>query len=374
VVSTSAAPRSAQSEIAYSEDHLSMVVQWRRPMNIRFLIHDKVRRRSRSAVALRGGRRISIFVSSPTSRGTLVISPEISGGLPVSAYPQGGPTALRILLGGQLRRLREARGLTRQNAGDAIRASDSKISRLELGRVAFKERDVADLLTLYGVDPEKRDVLLALAREANNPGWWHKYSDIVPDWFELYVGLEQAASLIRTYEVQFVPGLLQTESYARAVTRLGHGRVSAEEIERRVDLRMRRQELLTRPGAPTLWAVLDEAVLRRPLDGPEVMRAQVRHLVEVAGLPNVTVQVVPFRVGGHAAAGGPFSILRFSEPQLPDLVYLEQLTSAIYLDKRDEADDYMAVMDRLCVDAISGPATIEFLRHLADDPSWTEPR
>jgi hypothetical protein len=303
-----------------------------------------------------------------------VISPEISGGLPASAYPQGGPTALRILLGGQLRRLREARGLTRQNAGDAIRASDSKISRLELGRVAFKERDVADLLTLYDVDPAKRDVLLALAREANNPGWWHKYSDIVPDWFELYVGLEQAASLIRTYEVQFVPGLLQTESYARAVTRLGHSRVSADEIERRVDLRMRRQELLTRPGAPTLWAVLDEAVLRRPLDGPEVMRAQVRHLVEVAGLPNVTVQVVPFRVGGHAAAGGPFSILRFSEPQLPDLVYLEQLTSAIYLDKRDEVGDYMAVMDRLCVDAISGSDTVEWLRHLAEDPSWTDPR
>jgi transcriptional regulator with XRE-family HTH domain len=297
----------------------------------------------------------------------LVISPETSGASPAPAQPQGGPTALRILLGGQLRRLRDDRGISRQRAGDAIRSSDSKISRMELGRVAFKERDVADLLTLYAVDPAKRAALLDLTRQANNPGWWHKYSDIVPDWFELYVGLEQAASLIRTYEVQFVPGLLQTETYARAVTMLGHSGVSGAEIERRVDLRMRRQELLTRPGAPTLWAVLDEAVLRRPLDGPEVMRAQVRHLIEVAELPNVTIQVVPFRVGGHAAAGGPFSILRFSEPDLPDVVYLEQLTSAIYLDKREDADGYMAVMDRLCVDAIAGPQTVDFLRRLADE-------
>ena len=296
-----------------------------------------------------------------------MISPETSGASPAPAQPQGGPTALRILLGGQLRRLRDDLGISRQRAGDAIRSSDSKISRMELGRVAFKERDVGDLLTLYAVDPEKRAALLDLARQANNPGWWHKYSDIVPDWFELYVGLEQAASLIRTYEVQFVPGLLQTETYARAVTRLGHAAVSDEEIERRVDLRIRRQELLTRPGAPTVWAVLDEAVLRRPLDGPEVMRAQVRHLIEVADLPNVTIQVVPFHVGGHAAAGGPFSILRFSEPDLPDVVYLEQLTSAIYLDKREDADGYMAVMDRLCVDAIPGPETVAFLRRLADE-------
>ncbi|MCW2919333.1 MAG: hypothetical protein JWN52_7401 [Actinomycetia bacterium] len=297
-----------------------------------------------------------------------MISAETSDGSPALAYPQGGPTALRILLGGQLRRLRESRGITRQQAGDVIRASDSKISRLELGRVAFKERDVVDLLTLYGiVDPVKREALLELARQANNPGWWHKYSDVVPDWFELYVGLEQAASLIRTYEVQFVPGLFQTETYARAVTRLGHAGVSDEEIERRVDLRMRRQELLTRPQAPVVWAVLDEAVLSRPLEGPEVMRVQVQHLVEMAELPNVTVQVVPFRVGGHAAAGGPFSILRFSEPDLPDVVYLEQLTSAIYLDKRSDANGYMAVMDRLCIDAISRADTIGYLRRLLED-------
>jgi transcriptional regulator with XRE-family HTH domain len=297
----------------------------------------------------------------------LVISPEAPGGSPAPSYSQGGPTVLRILLGGQLRRLRESRGISRQDAGHAIRASDSKISRLELGRVAFKERDVADLLTLYAVDPVKRAALLALARQANNPGWWHKYHDIVPDWFELYVGLEQAASLIRTYEVQFVPGLLQTETYARAVTRLGHGGEPDEEIERRVDLRMRRQQLLIGPGAPMLWAVLDEAVMRRPLDGPEVMSAQIKHLIEMAQLPNVTIQIVPFHVGGHAAAGGPFSILRFSEPDLPDVVYLEQLTSAIYLDKRDDADDYMAVMDRLCVDAIPGLGTVDFLRGLVQE-------
>lgn len=176
----------------------------------------------------------------------------------------GGPTVLRITLGTQLRRLREASGITRETAGYAIRASHAKISRLELGRVGFKERDVADLLTLYGVDdgPE-REAFLDLARKANISGWWHRYSDVLPSWFEIYVGLEQAASVIRTYEAQFVPGLLQTEDCARAVVRLGHPDGSADDIDRRVHLRMRRQQLLTQPEAPNMWAVLDEAALRR---------------------------------------------------------------------------------------------------------------
>ena len=182
--------------------------------------------------------------------------------------PTGGPTVLRMLLGAHLRRLREARGVTREDAGWEIRSSESKISRMELGRVGFKERDVADLLTLYGLDdPEERDRLLALARDANTPGWWHRYGDVLPGWFQSYLGLEAAASLIRTYEVQFVPGLLQTREYARAVVLLGHGRAPAEEVERRVDLRMARQELLTRADPPQLWAVVDEAALRRPIGG-----------------------------------------------------------------------------------------------------------
>jgi transcriptional regulator with XRE-family HTH domain len=265
---------------------------------------------------------------------------------------RGGPTVLRIVLGSQLRRLRERRQITCEEAGGAIRASHSKISRMELGRVRCRRRDVADLLRLYGVTNEdEQNGMLALADRANEPGWWHSYSDILPNWFEIYIGLEEAASRIRTYEVQFVPGLLQTEDYARAVTLLGHPSAPGHEVERRVGLRMRRQSLLEADDPSHLWAVVDEAVLRRPLGGKRVMRRQLEHLLEVTELPNVTLQVVPFNRGGHAAAGGPFSILRFADRDLPDVVYLEQLTSALYLDKREDVDHYHMVMERLCIDA-----------------------
>ncbi|GAA2072679.1 helix-turn-helix domain-containing protein [Actinomadura alba] len=291
-----------------------------------------------------------------------MIEAEVGRASAVTAYQRSGPTVLRILLGGQLRRLRESKHITRSEAGEAIRASDSKISRLELGRVAFKERDVSDLLTLYGViDEDERALFTSLGRQANKPGWWHKYSDIMPSWFELYVGLEEAASLVRTYEVQFVPGLLQTEDYAREVALLGHPNVSSTEIARRVELRMARQERLRAEDGLRIWAIIDEAVLRRPLGGSGVMRAQLGHLADMSSLPNVTFQVVPFDRGGHAAAGGPFTILRFSEPDLPDVVYLEQLSSALYLDDRDDVDGYMAVMDRLCVDAASSADTMKML-------------
>jgi hypothetical protein len=271
-------------------------------------------------------------------------------------HHRGGPTVLRIVLGSQLRRLREERQITCEAAGAAIRGSHSKISRLELGRVRFRRRDLVDLLTLYGISDETdQKAMLSLADRANEPGWWHSYSDILPNWFEVYIGLEEAASRIRAYEVQFVPGLLQTEDYARAVTLLGHPDAPGHEVERRVGLRMRRQSLLTSAEPPHLWAVVDEAVLRRPLGGAQVMRKQLRHLLELTESPNITLQVVPFELGGHAAAGGPFSILRFAERDLPDVVYLEQLTSALYLDKRDEVDHYLAVMERLCIDA--EPAT-----------------
>jgi hypothetical protein len=290
----------------------------------------------------------------------------------MTPQPEGGsgsgPIVLRMLLGAHLRSLREAQGISREDAGWEIRASDSKISRMELGRVSFKERDVADLLTLYRVDDdEERNRLLALTREANTPGWWHRYGDVLPDWFQSYVGLEAAAALIRTYEVQFIPGLLQTRDYARAVVLLGHGRAPAEEIERRVDLRMARQRLVTRPGPPQLWAVVDEAVLRRPIGGLEVMRAQIEALIEVTTLPNVRLQVVGFEVGGHAAAGGSFSILRFPDQDLPDVVYVEQLTSALYLDKRDDVDHYAAAMERLCVEAEPPARTVDVLTNILKD-------
>jgi transcriptional regulator with XRE-family HTH domain len=271
-------------------------------------------------------------------------------GTTAATSEDAGPTALRIGLGSELRRRRERAGISREVAGEALRASPAKISRLELGRVGFKERDVLDLLTLYGVtDETERSQFLALARRANAPGWWHRYSDLLPGWFETYLGLEQASTMIRTYELQFVPGLLQTREYARAVTLLGHE--DLEDVERRVELRLRRQEVLTAPGAPTLWAVIDEAALRRSLNGPELLRAQLDHLLAMNELPNVSVQIAPLSFGGHAAAGGPFSILRFAEPDLPDIVYLEQLTSALYLDKRDDIDLYAAAMERLAVEA-----------------------
>ncbi|MFE3453899.1 helix-turn-helix domain-containing protein [Nonomuraea sp. NPDC059194] len=284
---------------------------------------------------------------------------------PLSSSKGGGPTVLRILLGAQLRRLRTAKGISREDAGYAIRASHAKISRLELGQVSFKERDVADLLTMYGVsDPDDRARLLDLARQANQPGWWHKYSDLLPSWFEVYIGLEGAASVIRTYENQFVPGLLQTPEYARAVISLAHDKAPKSEMERRVALRTTRQERLRGDRAVALWAVLDEAVLRRMLGGAEVMRGQIDHLIEISALPNVTVQVMPFDRGGHAAAGGPFSILRFPESELPDVVYMEQLSSALYLDKLGESEHYMKVMDRLSVQADTPAESRRFLERL----------
>ena len=285
----------------------------------------------------------------------------------ITAQPGSGPTVLRILLGSQLRMLREVKGITREEAGYAIRASGSKISRMELGRVSFKERDVTDLLKLYGVDEDETATLVALAIQANSPGWWHKYGDVLPDWFQVYVGLEEAASLIRLYEVQFVPGLLQTADYARAVVRLGQPGAAPEEIERRISLRMGRQELLTKPGGPRLWAIVDEAALRRPLGGKEVMRAQLEQLILATEEPQVTLQVMPFRSGGHAAEAGAFTIMRFPEPDLPDVVYLEQLTSALYLDKRDDVEKYTEVMERLSVESESPERSVDILSRMLEE-------
>lgn len=264
----------------------------------------------------------------------------------------GGPTVLRLMLGAQLRRLRELKGMTRQDAGQMIQASEARISRLELGRIGHQAREVADLLTLYGVqNGREREALLSLARQATTPDWWNRYSDVLPAWFETYIGLEQAASTIRSYQVQCVPGLFQTADYARAVIRLGYPNASVDEIDQRVDLRLARQDILTSAQAPMVWMVVDEVALRRPFGDPSVMRAQLNHLLDLSELPNVTLQTVPFHAGGYAAAGGPFIVLRFADPDVTDIVYLEQLTSALYLDKRPDVDRYLAVMDQLSVQA-----------------------
>lgn len=286
----------------------------------------------------------------------------------VAAQWHDKPIMLRMALGGKLRRLREASRVTREAAGYVIRGSSSKISRMELGRVSFKERDVADLLTLYGVtDEQEREAFLALVRQANAPGWWHEYGDVLPGWFETYVGLEQAASVIRVYEPTLVPGLLQTEDYTRAVMQLRHVQACASDVERRVALRMARQDLLTQPGAPDLWVALDEAAVCRPVGSSAVRRVQLQHLIKMAQRPNITLQLVPWQVGGPAAVSGPFTILRFAEPGVPDIVYLEHLASACYLDKERDTVGYLALMDGLCVEAKSPEASIRFLRGIIKD-------
>ncbi len=281
---------------------------------------------------------------------------------PGGAAPAGGPTVLRMLLGAQLRRLREHASVTRDDAGYHIRASGSKISRMELGRVSFKERDVTDLLEYYGVtDLAEREKLVQLTREANATPWYQKFQDVVPDWFHVFVGLEEAAQLIRVYEVQFVPGLLQTEEYARAIILQGAPGVDPDEVERRVALRMGRQKLLTRENPPRYWVIMDEAALRRPMGGREVHVAQIERLIDLVGEPNITLQVMPFRYGGHAADGGAFTIMRFPETDLPNVVYMEYLTGAHYIDKPEEVERYAAVMERLSVAGTSPDRTREIL-------------
>ncbi|MFT2017846.1 helix-turn-helix domain-containing protein [Streptomyces sp. 796.1] len=274
-----------------------------------------------------------------------------------------GSVVRRILLGSQLRRLRESRGITREAAGYSIRASESKISRMELGRVSFKARDIEDLLTLYGVaDDAERSALLGLAREANVAGWWHSYGDVLPGWFQTYVGLEGAASHIGVYEVQFIHGLLQTEGYAHAVVTRGQRDACASEVDRRVALRLERQKLLVSERAPHFHTVLDEAALHRPYGDATVMRTQLRHLLDISEQPNVTLQVMPFSFGGHSGESGAFTMLRFPEPDLPDIIYLEQLTSALYLDKREEVTQYVRAMERLRDDSLSPAKTRDLLR------------
>jgi transcriptional regulator with XRE-family HTH domain len=274
---------------------------------------------------------------------------------------RGSPTARRIMLGARLRRLREAAEVSRAEAGFAIRSSESKISRLELGRVSFKPRDVTDLLTMYGVtDPEKREAFLEMVKRSNEPGWWHRYIDLVADWFQDYLGLEESASRIQTWEQQFVPGLLQTEDYAKAIISHGWSPMATQSVQRQVGMRMRRQALLGRPDPPKLWAVIDESVLHRPIGGRRVMLDEVEHLIELTKRPNITLQVVPYQFSGYAAEGS-FTSLRFAEPELPDVVYIEHLSGALYLDKRSDTELYGRVFDRLTVDAYTPDHTRQFL-------------
>jgi transcriptional regulator with XRE-family HTH domain len=276
----------------------------------------------------------------------------------------GGPTVLRLLLGAQLRRLRESRGISAQEAARAIRGSESKISRMELGRNAVREIDIADLLTLYGIaDKSEREQMLLLASRANQPGWWHRYHDVLPAWFQAYIGLEESAQSIRTYDAQFVPGLLQTEGYAAAVLALGD--YPLDEAERLVVLLKERQRRFA-AGGTRLWAIIDEVALRRPVGSPAILRGQLTHLRDACCQPFLTLQVTPFPVVSYPAPGS-FTILRFADADMPDMVYAEQLTSATYIDKRAEVERYLLAMERLSVASASPADSLDLITAILAD-------
>ncbi|MGI5198945.1 helix-turn-helix domain-containing protein [Streptomyces sp. CA-288835] len=279
--------------------------------------------------------------------------------------PRSAPTVGQVVLGRRLLDLRERAGLKREEAARILRVTAATVRRMEMAEVALKIPYLQLLLKAYGVSEEEADAFVTLAEEANKPGWWQRFHDILPGWFSMYVSLEGAAGLIRSYEPHFVPGLMQTEEYAYGVMESGAiGQTKPEDIERHVALRMQRQELLRREDAPRFWVIMDETAVRRPVGGPAVMRAQIDKLLEVTKLPNVTLQIAPFSSGPHAGTYGPFVLFRFAVPELPDMVYSEYLTGAVYLDARSEVATHLEVMDRMAAQAATAHRTNEILLDL----------
>ncbi|MPY57255.1 helix-turn-helix domain-containing protein [Streptomyces spongiae] len=274
------------------------------------------------------------------------------------------PTVGQVVLGRRLQELRETAGLRREEAAKVLRVAPATVRRMEMAEVSLKIPYVQVLLTTYGVAERDVAAFVALAEEANEPGWWQRYHDVLPDWFSLHVSLEGAAQVIRQYEPHYVPGMLQTEEYARAVLEAGTvGQSGPESIERHVSLRMARQKLLTRTNPPHLWVVMDETALRRPVSiRPEVMRNQLDRLLDVMERDHVTLQVAEFASGPHPGTYAPFVLFRFAEPELPDMVYTEYLTGALYLDARPEVSMHLEVLDHMAAHAASAPRTKELLR------------
>ncbi|MEU4895927.1 helix-turn-helix transcriptional regulator [Streptomyces sp. NPDC044780] len=277
----------------------------------------------------------------------------------------GAPTVLRVVLGKRLQDLREKAGLSFEQAGRALDVTHATIRRMEKAEVGLKLPYVEKLLRTYGVtDPEEVEGFLALAREANKAGWWHRFRDVLPEWFNTFVSLEVEANLIRAYEPHYIPGLLQTEDYARAVLRAGMPHAPETEIERNVALRMERQALLTRDNPPMLWVVMDETVVRRPIGGTETMRAQISRLIEEAEAPHIRLQIMPFDAGPHPAMYGPFHIFRFPIPELPDIAYTETLVSGSYFDQRDDVSAFLEALDRMCAQAAPAQTTQAILSRI----------
>lgn len=272
--------------------------------------------------------------------------------------PGGAPTVLRMVLGKRLQDLREKAGLSYEQAGRALDVTHATIRRMEKAEVGLKLPYVEKLLITYGITAaEQIGGFLALAREANRPGWWHSFRDVLPDWFSAFVSLEGEASVIRAYEPHYVPGLLQTPDYARAALRAGMPHAAADEIDRLVDLRIERQSLLTRTDAPLLWVVMDETVLRRFIGGRAIMRDQISALIDATAMPNVRLQVIPFSAGPHPAMYGPFHIFRFQLQELPDIAYSESLVGGVYFDERDDVSTFLEALDRMCAQAAPAQST-----------------
>ena len=273
------------------------------------------------------------------------------------------PTVLRMILARQLQSLREKAGMTYEQAAAAIYSSEWTIRRMERAEGGLKPLTVKSLLTAYGItDTTEIDAFVALARDASRPGWWHSYDDVLPPWFKTAVGLEEAAALIRAYEPQVIPGLLQTEGYIQAITAASFPAAPAGFSQRTVALRLARQQLLSKADPPRYWVVMDETALRRPIGAPAIMREQFARLIDAAERPDITIQVIPFAAGWHPALYGMFNIFRFPGGQLPDIVYTEALTGSYYLSKPDETAKYTQALDQICAMAASPEHTITILR------------
>ncbi|MFD7292416.1 helix-turn-helix domain-containing protein [Streptomyces sp. NPDC059897] len=259
------------------------------------------------------------------------------------------PTVLRMILGRRLQDMRLAAGASLEDAAKALRVKTLTIRRLEKAEVALKPLYVEKLLETFGAGRQEIDEFVDLAEQANEPGWWHSYRDAVPSWFTAYVSLETDAKTLRTYEPQYVTGLLQTPDYARAVLRGGLPNGSEEDLERRVALRLRRQSLLEKEDAPTLWVVMEEAVLHKEVGSPDVMREQIERLLDVSELPHISLDIVPFSAGAHVGACAPFTYFRFEEPELPDIVYSELLSASVYLDQRADVVAHLEAHSRMAL-------------------------
>ena len=277
-----------------------------------------------------------------------------------------GPTVRRRRLGTELRRLREAHSIKLEEVAEQLGVAASTLSRIETGKAPTRSAYLSALLELYGVDdPGQRQVLTDMAREGHRKGWWAAYEDVLPTGFGIYVGLEAEAASLRAYESLVIHGLLQTEEYARAVTTTVHRKLATDEIERLVRLRIQRQEALLRADPVELWLILDEAVLRRTIGGPELMHHQLTHLADASLWPNVTLQVLPFSSGPHPFLNGPFCIIEFPERYDPDVVYTEGVSGQAYLERDREVRFCAEGFDLLRAAALSPADSKDLVSTLA---------